>query len=47
MLSSKLKFFASNFVIITLSLIFIFTICEGVLRLKNFIIPNYDPAKPL
>ena len=42
MLSSKLKFFASNFVIITLSLIFIFTICEGVLRLKNFIIPNYD-----
>jgi len=35
---SKLK----NFFTIIISLIFIFFLCEGILRLKNFIIPNYD-----
>ena len=35
---SKLK----NFFTIIVSLIFIFFLCEGILRLKNFIIPNYD-----
>jgi len=38
----KLKNTFTNFVIVIFSLILIFSICESILRLKNFIIPNYD-----
>ena len=39
---SKLKNFFTHLTITVFSLIFIFLICEGILTIKNFIIPNYD-----
>jgi len=39
---NKLKNPFINLTIILFSLILIFLVCEGILRLKNFVIPNYD-----
>ena len=39
---NKLKNIFTNLVLVIISLIFIFALCEGILRLKNAIIPNYD-----
>tara|TARA_Y100000590_G_scaffold88262_1_gene99101 strand:+ start:205 stop:1176 length:972 start_codon:yes stop_codon:yes gene_type:complete len=39
---NKLKNIFANLVLVVISLIFIFVLCEGILRLKNAIIPNYD-----
>ena len=38
----KLKNTFTNLVIVIFSLILIFSLCESILRLKNFIIPHYD-----
>ena len=39
---NKLKNLIINLTIILFSLVLIFLVCEGILRLKNFVIPNYD-----
>ena len=39
---NKLRNLFINLTIILFSLILIFLVCEGILRLKNFVIPNYD-----
>ena len=39
---SKFKNFFIHLTITIFSLIFIFFVCEGILIIKNFIIPNYD-----
>ena len=41
-LMNKLRNLFINLSIILFSLILIFLVCEGILRLKNFVIPNYD-----
>jgi len=39
---NRLKSIFANSVLLIFSLILIFFICESILRIKNFVIPNYD-----